>query len=349
MTQMFARLIGNEEAKNALGRMLADNRVPGSLLFTGEAGVGKKLFALEFAKALNCRTRIGVEACDGCPSCKRISRSAFPPFGKDEDDKNRLIWSEHADVAMVRPYKQIIRVGPMRELEREANFRPFEGTVRVFIVEDAEYMNDQAANALLKTLEEPEPTTHLILTTMNPTALLPTIRSRCQVIRFAPVESREIEKFMIDEKGVLEKDAALLGRISLGSIGRAIAMDVSEYRQRRSSMLAILKALTLNGDRVQLLRSAEELAAAKDRGQYEQYLDVLETLIRDAWSLALGRSSDSIVNHDLLTDLQRIADELPSRKAASWLRDIEELRGALEVNINRKIASDALFLSMASA
>ena len=111
---MFSTLIGNEELKNSLRRLLESKRVPGSLLFTGNEGVGKKLFALEFAKALNCRTLRGVEACDSCSSCKRISQSTFPPFGKDEDDKNRLIWSEHADVAMVRPYKQIIRVGPMR-------------------------------------------------------------------------------------------------------------------------------------------------------------------------------------------------------------------------------------------
>src|SRR5262245_30657180 len=189
---MFLNLIGNEPVKESLRRLMTAGRVPGSMLFTGEPGIGKKLFALEVAKALNCRNRKGVEACDECSSCKRISKSAFPPFGKDEDDKTRLIWSEHADVAMARPYKQIIRVGVMRELEREANFRPFEGAARVFIIEDAEYMNDQAANALLKTLEEPASTSHLILTTTNPTALLPTIRSRCQVIRFAPIAAPEI-------------------------------------------------------------------------------------------------------------------------------------------------------------
>src|SRR5712691_11701029 len=193
---MFSQIIGNDDIKDFLRRLLANGRVPGSLLFTGEQGIGKKLFALELAKAFNCRARHGVEACDNCSSCRRISGSTFPPFGNDDDDKERMIWSEHADVAMAVPYKQIIRVKPMRELEREANFRPFEGAARVFIVEDAEYMNDQAANALLKTLEEPPATTHLILTTTNPTALLATIRSRCQVIRFAPVAAEQLEKFL---------------------------------------------------------------------------------------------------------------------------------------------------------
>src|SRR5437016_4685247 len=346
---MFSTLIGNEEVKESLRRLLANERLPGSLLFTGDAGIGKKLFALELAKALNCRDRHGVEACDECSSCKRISRSTFPPFSKDDDDKERLIWSEHADVAMARPYKQIIRVGPMRELEREANFRPFEGRARVFIVEDADYMNEQAANALLKTLEEPQPASYLILTASNPSALLPTIRSRCQMIRFAPVPATEIEKFLNQQKTVTAADASLLARTAQGSIGRALSADIDDYRERRASMLAVLNALTISGDRVHLLRSAEELAAARDRGDYEETLDVLESLIRDAWALVLGRPEETIVNSDLINDLKKIAAGLKSEQAAAWLSEIEELRAALIVNINRRVASDALLLSMAYA
>src|SRR5256714_8882654 len=226
---MFSRLIGNDEVKESLRHLLVSGRVPGSLLFTGEEGIGKKLFALELAKAMNCRQRVGIEACDDCSSCRRISRSTFPPFGKDEDAKERLIWSEHADVAMARPYKNIIRVKVMRELEREANFRPFEGAARIFIVEDADTMNDQAANALLKTLEEPPPTSHLILTTSNPTALLPTIRSRCQTIRFAPIPREAIEKFLIEKEAMAAADAKLLARTSRGSLGRALATDLDSY------------------------------------------------------------------------------------------------------------------------
>jgi DNA polymerase-3 subunit delta' len=345
---MFSTLIGNDEAKESLRRLLASGRVPGSLLFTGAQGIGKKLFALELAKALNCRNRKGLEACDECSSCKRISRSTFPPFGKDEDDRERLIWSEHADLAMARPFKQIIRVKPMRELEREANFRPFEGAARIFVVEDADTMNDQAANALLKTLEEPPPTSHLILTTSNPTALPATIRSRCQIIRFAPIAADEVETFLIEKKHLPAADARLLARTAQGSIGLALASDIETYRERRDMMLAVVRALTVGFDRAQLLRFSEELAAAKDRHEYEQRLGVLETLISDAWALALGRPGEAIVNGDLLTELQQIADKLTSAQAAAWLSQIEELRGALEVNINRRIASDALLMTMAS-
>src|SRR5438552_2776985 len=223
---MFSSLIGNDEVKESLRHLLASGRMPGSLLFTGEAGIGKKLFALELAKALNCRNRAGVEACDECSSCRRISGSVFPPFTSADDNKERMIWSEHGDLAMVRPYKQIIRVKPMRELEGEANFRPFEGAARVFIVEDADYMNDSAAAALLKTLEEPPATSHLILTTTNPTALLATIRSRCQTIRFAPISADEIESFLIEARNLPRVHAELLAHTSRGSLGRALATDI---------------------------------------------------------------------------------------------------------------------------
>jgi DNA polymerase-3 subunit delta' len=346
---MFSSLIGNEQVKESLRRLLSGGRVPGSLLFTGEEGIGKKLFALELAKALNCRNRVGVEACDECSSCRRIANSTFPPFTDADANKERMIWSEHADVAMVRPYKQIIRVKAMRELEREANFRPFEGAARVFIVEDADYMNEGASNALLKTLEEPPATTHLILTTTNPMALLATIRSRCQMIRFAPVPAADIEQFLIQRESMAAGDATLLARTSQGSIGRALAGDVDDYRDRREAMLGILTALAVTGNRAELLRAAEDLAAAKDRSDYEQSLDVLEALIRDAWALALGRPADSIINSDRLKDLERIASQLRSEKAAAWLSAIEELRGALEVNLNRKIASDGLLMTMATA
>jgi DNA polymerase-3 subunit delta' len=346
---MFSNLIGNDEVKESLRRLISGRRIPGSMLFTGDEGIGKKLFALELAKALNCRQRKGVEACDECSSCKRISRSTFPPFTSDDDNKERMIWSEHADVAMIRAHKQIIRVKPMRELEREANFRPFEGVARVFIVEDADLMNEAASNALLKTLEEPPPGSHLILTTTNPTALLATIRSRCQIIRFAPIASEEVEKFLIEQKNLSSEDARLLARTAQGSIGRALAGDVETYRDRRDMMLGVLRVLTLTNDRVDLLHAAEDLAAAKDRQEYEQRLDVLEVLIRDAWALVLGRPSGTIVNGDLLASLQEIAAEMRSAQAGAWLRQIEELRGTLEVNINRRIASDALFMSMAGS
>ena len=326
--------------------MLKAGRVPGGMLFAGEEGVGKKLFALEVAKALNCRARVGVEACDVCASCKRVMRLTLPA-ADDRDAHKKIIWSEHPDVGMARPYGRAILVDQMRDLEREANFRPFEGAARVFLIDDADKLNDASSNALLKTLEEPPVTSHLILITARPAALLPTIRSRCQVIRFQPLASAEIEEHLARLKKLSQKDARVLARLAQGSIGRALSVDLENYRARREAMLGVLNALVLTGDRARLLRAAEEMNDARRKDEYEPRLDVLEILIRDVWALALGAPAEQLVNEDVRVQLSQLSSRVESRRAASWLTLLETLRGQLSVNINRKVATDALFLAMA--
>jgi DNA polymerase-3 subunit delta' len=134
---MFSNLIGNDEAKETLRRLLSSGRLPGSLLFTGEAGVGKKRFALSWRRRSTVAIARGSNLAMNARHANESRDPLFRRSGTMMRTKVRLVWSEHADVAMVRPYKQIIRVGPIRELEREANFRPFEGAARIFIIEDA--------------------------------------------------------------------------------------------------------------------------------------------------------------------------------------------------------------------
>ena len=343
---MFDHLVGNSRAKDVLRRMLTEGRVPGALLFAGEDGVGKKLFALELAKAINCLAPLKVEACDKCSSCLRISKSTFPDHAEEKDRKERLIPSEHTDVALARPYNRILRIPLMRHLEQEANFRPFEGKSRVFLIEEADRLNEQSSNALLKTLEEPPPTTHLILLTSRPASLLPTIRSRCQMIRFAPLKPAEVEAHLLKEKGMPQKEARLLASVARGSIGRALGINLETYLQQREAMMDVLDALAVKLDRARLLRASEALTDAKHKDEYEPRLDVLATLVHDVWSLALGSPADSLVNNDLRSQLSKIGANIETTRAARWLSEIERHRRSLDFNINRKVATDALFLSM---
>ncbi|HEY1403343.1 MAG TPA: DNA polymerase III subunit, partial [Pyrinomonadaceae bacterium] len=284
---MFDRLVGNQRAKDTLRRMIAGRRVPGALLFAGEDAVGKKLFALELAKALNCLAPAGFEACDKCSSCIRIAHFADAPADKTDDAKH-IIWSEHRDVGLVKADKRVINVQQVRDIELETNFRPHEGKARVFILEDADKMNVQASNALLKTLEEPAPTSHIILVTTRPANLLTTIRSRCQTIRFAPLTADEIEKYLVGNKRRAGEEARLAAHLARGRLGLALSLNLDAYREGREAMLSILDALTAHqADRVRLLRAAEDLSDAKRKDEFEPRLDVLETLIRDAWLLSL--------------------------------------------------------------
>ena len=342
---MFDQIAGNSRVKQVLKRMLDAGRLPGALLFAGEEGVGKKLFALEVARALNCRTPRDNEACGQCSACKRIAKLNYPERD-DADEWNQIIWTDHPDVGLVIAPKRVLRVEQMRQIEKEANFRPFEGKARVFLIDEADKLNDASANALLKVLEEPPRTSHLILITARPAMLLPTILSRCQMIRFAPLTPDEIET-QLTKKDIDKKTARLRARAAGGSMGRALAGDLVTFTSQRKAMLKVLNALVVSNNRAELLRSAEQLNEAQYKDEFEDRLDVLETLIRDAWMLSLGVKPEQLVNEDLLGELQPISEELDSSRAANWILQIEDVREQLIVNVNRKVTTDALFLAMA--
>jgi len=343
---MFNQLTGNTRVKEALKRMISADRLPGALLFAGEEGVGKKLFALEVARALNCRSPKDQEACGVCPACVRIGKLNYPER-EDAEEWTQIIWTDHPDVGLVVAPKRVLRVEQMRQIEKEANFRPFEGKARVFLIDEADKLNDASANALLKVLEEPPRTSHLILITARPAMLLPTILSRCQMIRFAPLTPAEIETHLLQNKLADAKTASLRARAAGGSIGRALSNDMVTFTSQRKAMLGVLNALVVSSDRSQLLRSAEQLNEAQYKDEFEERLDVLETLIRDAWMLSLGVEKERLVNEDLAADLEKISERMDAGRAADWILQIEDMREQLIVNINRKVTTDALFLSMA--
>jgi len=196
-------------------------------------------------------------------------------------------------------------------------------------------------------LEEPPRTSHLILITARPTMLLPTILSRCQMIRFAPLAPSEIESHLLKNKLADNKTAKLRARAAGGSIGRALLNDMVTFTSQRKAMLGVLNALVMTNDRAQLLRSAEQLNEAQYKDEFEERLDVLETLIRDAWMLSLGVKPELLVNEDLAPELEKISQQMDPSRASDWILQIEDVRESLLVNVNRKATTDALFLTMA--
>lgn len=340
---MFDQLIGNDDTKELLKRLAANGRVPQSLLFAGPEGVGKKLFAFELARLMLCPDG----GCGKCSVCSRIGVFDIPKPEKGED-YDVVFLSDHPDVGMVVPYKRNLRVGAIRELEREAHFRPFEADKRIFIVNDADKMNDSSANALLKTLEEPPSTTLLILITSRPDGLLQTIRSRCQTIRFAPVAAGKIEDLLTRTGKFSSEDASVAARVSNGSVGKALDLDIEWFREARTAMVDVLRSAIVADDLASVLQISEQINDAKNKDRFEEAIAILETLIRDLAALSKGADSAIIVNSDIVPSLQRLCDDISTGRVERWINDIEELQFNYLVNINKKVATDGLFVRLAA-
>ena len=209
-------------------------------------------------------------------------------------------------------------------------------------------MADPAANALLKTLEEPAATSYIFLITSRADSLLPTIRSRCQILRFAPIEVHEIEKYLVGERAFTPAEAALAARLARGSIGRAISIDVDEFKAVRTQLIEVVRSAIATGDIATMLKASDSMADPKKKEAFEPALEILESLIHDVWTIAIGGAPSRMVNQDVGPELADLAEQCQPSDLARWLTDIQTLRENLAVNINRRVATDGLFASMAA-
>jgi DNA polymerase-3 subunit delta' len=323
----FDSLLGNEHNKDLLQRALRGGRLPNALILAGPEGIGKRQFALSLAKAINCE-RLKDDCCDQCGSCVRIDRS------------------ESIDVKVIGPEKTAsIKIEAIRELAADAYSSPMEGRKRIFIIDPADKMTEQSMNGLLKTLEEPADTSLIILITAKPDALLSTIRSRSQIIRFAPLSVDEVEQYLKANYKRPAEDTRLLARISGGRLGNAISIDLSIYRERRQEMLDVMDMLTRSGNRVKLVKFAETLGR-REREDYEAALDLLCSLLRDTVELIADPSTENITNDDIRKQLESYAHVLNILTISRWFDQIEEVRRNLRVNINRPVSTESLFLKL---
>jgi len=219
------RIIGNERAISLLRGSIEQDRVAHAYLFTGPAGIGKGLVAREFAKALNC-DRGGPQPCDECVSCRKIDHGTHPD----------VLWFRPAGAM------RMIRVEQVAEFMQAASLRPYEGRWKVFILVDADRLNVQSQNKVLKTLEEPAPNTAIILTSALPEALLPTIRSRCQRIAFHPIAREAVERFLIERHEATPERATVAASLAQGSLAAAIELLDEHAGHRRHEMYNVLAA-----------------------------------------------------------------------------------------------------------
>jgi DNA polymerase-3 subunit delta' len=346
---MFDSLVGNSRVKEILRRMLRRNRVPNSMLFAGENGVGKKTFAVYLAKSLLCKTPVNSESCDICSACKRantILETAKVSQSQDAETFKRVIFGDHPDLGMILPFKKQILIEAIRDLEERANnVKPFEANSRIFIIDEAEKMNDTSANALLKVLEEPPIGIYIFLISSQPSLLPLTILSRVQMIRFTPLQTEEIITFLREKKGMTGSEAVAVATYADGSISKALSLNKLQFLSIRKQALEVInQVLADESDFSKLLLVSEEISDPKT--DYQFFLKTLQQLIRDVWILSLG--GDNIVNADIKEELMSLAKKANSSIFSRWLQEIEKLLQYLDLNLNKKIATDALLLEMKS-
>jgi DNA polymerase-3 subunit delta' len=332
----FSTLIGNDRIKKLLQRAVSDARIGQSLLMAGSRGVGKYQFAVALAQALNCEQVVSGDACGECLPCRKVARN--------EHADVRTILRETQDPSVKKePRSQFIKIEQTRLMSEQAQFRPYEGRRRVFILDDAEWLRREAANSLLKTLEEPPETSLIILITPKPFALIDTIRSRCLMLSFAPLDAVEIEKHLLGLKKSPE-EARLRARLSGGSIGRAIEIDLADYHAMRDILLDLLESVAFSRGSATLMSAAEYLGRKIEKDEFERYLEALTVLLGDVLRLKLGYGSGSLTNEDVIDRLERIAGALSESSIVSLADGIEDIFRDLPRNINRQLAIEAMLI-----
>ena len=304
----FARILGHPRLRGLLARAVGRRRLPPALLFSGPSGVGKKTLALAVGRALLCEGDDG-DACDGCAACSRAARGLHP------------------DAILVEPDGASIKIEQVRDAVREIAGRPFEGRARAFVFDEAHLVTEQAQNALLKSLEEPPATSHVFLVTASPQALLPTIRSRCQTLRFSPLPQSLLETHLRETSGLSPDEARLRAALSGGSLGVALAFESEAWRDLRVELLEMLEKLGRAGT-LGRMDAAERLSEMDDP---ILALTALRSLLRDVAALRAG--SPALLNADVAARLEPLARGPLGERAGEMAWAAGETRDALEGKI----------------
>jgi DNA polymerase-3 subunit delta' len=317
----FESFIGNQGIKEHLFTALKGNRLPKAFIFYGPEGIGKASMALLLAKALNCSSFNG-DICDKCNSCYKIEKRI------------------HSDVQIFHPEGKEISIEQMRLLANQINLKPLEGKFKVFIIDPAEQMSAEAANALLKTLEEPPPNSLIVLITQNLTALLPTIRSRCQLLHFAAIPSNELKKALIESFQFEPEEALSLAHLSAGSLGSALNINLNESYEKRKRELVFLQSLSTREEFGIILERIDEL---KGKEKIDELLQILYSITRDLLVLSLTNDISLLINIDLEEELKACLKRFTIEIILSIMSEIHYTIKAIEENVNRKVALEALF------
>jgi len=387
----FRDLIDQQHARLLLQSALRSGRIAHAYLFVGPSGVGRLTAARAFAQALQC-SRGGEDACGICGPCRKVAAGTHPDLRIFSPGRTAGGEQQVVVIDQVRDLKhdriiasgrtpaggehRAVIIDQVRDLKHDARYQPYEGKWKIFILEDAEQMRAEAANSLLKVLEEPPPGIVIILIAESTEALLPTLVSRCQLVRFSLVAAADIAQALRARFGVPEARARFLAAISGGRVGAALAAagagGEDDIFARRQEVLSTFRALERGGviagldaaeslartgwspppppptESVRSQRANDHVKSAARIRDIERWLDIALWWYRDLAIWQTTRDPALLVNLDSRDEIAAWADRTPPDHIPRVVQAIEEAKAALRRNVNPRLALEGLFAAGAA-
>ena len=345
----------------AMVSRLRSTGLPQSSILSGPEGVGKRTLALLLATRAQCAEPAAGERCGQCPSCRAADEGTHPDIflvepevGRDEIRKSLPAGVGSVEALILdpppgtrrKPATRIIDIHQIRELNKQAHYRPYSGRERFFIIDPADLMRPEAANALLKTLEEPAPTTHIVLVTALPDSLLPTILSRCQQFRFGLLDRSDLAGYLQSQGEIDQPElrAAFAG----GSLGRALRLDLGRHLEDRDRMVDLLERGMSGGGFRAIFEATEEISFArilKDRTHTAVLLDHLEVLAFDLYYVKTDMP-ERMLNEDRAQRLGELAASSQLDLVRRLLHHIGQARSDLQANVRPQLCLETLWLDL---
>jgi DNA polymerase-3 subunit delta' len=319
----LTQIRGQKQPISILSQAVRHQKVAHAYLFSGPDGVGKKTTALSLAQALNCHQQ-GGDACMECSSCRKIEQG------------------QHPDVQVIKPEGEYIKIEAIRRLQQEMASKPYEGRVKTQVIDEADRLTPQAANCLLKTLEEPASNSLLILVSAHPYNLLPTVVSRCQRLVFNQLAAEDIEQ-LLSGKGLSPAQCQLIASFCQGSPAQVLELDIEQVLAEREELVGkVFGRLPLSEE--ELLDCAQALAGDKER--IERLLKWLLLWYRDLLVIRKVGEEAWLVNGDKRPELSRQAAQHTLAELHQKLEAVEHTREHLKRHVNPQLALEVMFMDL---
>ena len=320
----FNQVVGHERIIETIKNAIRQDHIFHSYLFVGEESIGKKMVALSFAKTLLCKEE-GLEPCNNCNSCLKFDN-----------------WN-HPDLEFIQPEKGKIKKEVIDRMVKKTSIAPLESNKRIIIIDDCDKLGMDSQNALLKTLEEPPSYINIILITSNMNNLVPTIISRCQVVKFYPVENKKIMEILVERYEKTQEEAGFIAHFTKGSIGKSINLSKSkEFFQKREEAIGIIHNI-ISGEKINIFNSMDFFNSNKD--SIEEILDIFLYWFRDLLIYKEIGNSNLIINKDKIELLSK-ERFLDKDKINDIIDSIIKTNKYINSNVNYQLAIETMLLGI---